>query len=730
MGIMKKNYLLSLTAALALVVAGCSDDLDNGKNTSGPDENGEKVYMTVNISTVSDGMSTKAHETPTNPNIDGSGNGAGAGAGWGEDGNGWLGELAGQNEAKVHDINVFLVGVSGDNVTLNTSNQLNLLNSKNAEEIKIDGYGYYALANAYDASEGGNEYHHGNGGVTMRVTMKKELSETPQNYQVFTIVNAGKQITVLTLKDLRESILDGAVILSNEDNVASADKFVMSTHKMISNNNNPSSVVELSSKNTEDNPASTSVYVERLAARVDLGYPENANLSTADLSASSAVKNTEGNFTLTGYAVVNQWNGSTFMFKQVSPTVSDYINNDVPTTYSDTDPKRYLGKEIWKKTTNTEATSSAGTYNYVLSYAFDDKTINNFNTFKAANSYTNNFNEDLNGVTDLVKPLEDLRVQYAENSTSRTYFPIAYVRENTMKRDNQKHGFSTGVIFRTKFEPKDEFKVTAYADGAINEEGLTKSGGEYVFLTAEHFSGNKVQRVVYKDLKSVAARAFNISSSDTHSLLKGFMEGWDKATSATLEDVKAAINGMSKGVATGKDDTDDGQNNVNNMVNNTLECQFYTYLYNAVKDMTEFTDDLKKNLTYAAFINSLKIENVDLNSIFGDGVNLHSLSSDQIAILSQYYGISLYKDGESYYKFWIRHDDNMRDQVMGVMEFCIVRNNVYQLFVKGVKDLGDPLPYTPGKDDPGTDDEDDTVAIDVTIYVKDWVKRTNKDIVI
>ena len=79
---------------------------------------------------------------------------------------------------------------------------------------------------------------------------------------------------------------------------------------------------------------------------------------------------------------------------------------------------------------------------------------------------------------------------------------------------------------------------------------------------------------------------------------------------------------------------------------------------------------------------------------------------------------------------WIRHNDNGNDGMMGVMEFCIVRNNVYQLYVTGVRGLGDPLPYTPGKDTPDKPDETDDVTIDVTIYVKDWVKRTNKDIII
>ena len=67
---------------------------------------------------------------------------------------------------------------------------------------------------------------------------------------------------------------------------------------------------------------------------------------------------------------------------------------------------------------------------------------------------------------------------------------------------------------------------------------------------------------------------------------------------------------------------------------------------------------------------------------------------------------------------------------MGVMEFCIVRNNVYQLDVTGVRDLGDPLPYTPGKDDPNNPDESGTVSILVNIYVKDWVKRSNSGIIL
>ncbi len=60
-----------------LLAAGCSDDLDNGKNNTGAEEDGEKVYMTVNVSTVSQGTLTKADPTPSNPN-----QGSRLGRGW------------------------------------------------------------------------------------------------------------------------------------------------------------------------------------------------------------------------------------------------------------------------------------------------------------------------------------------------------------------------------------------------------------------------------------------------------------------------------------------------------------------------------------------------------------------------------------------------------------------------------------------------------------------------
>lgn len=685
MRIMKKNYLLSAVAAFLLAALGCSDDLDNGKNPNGSDEDGNNTYMIVNISTVSDGMTTKA----TTPSGDTSGdvtNNTG-GAGWGENGNGFLGELSGKKEAYVHDVNIFLVEytpeASGDN------NLLALLNKADAASISIAGHGYKATT-PYDASTGGTEINHGNGEQKILVKMKKPLTAVEKQYQVFTIVNAGEMevSSINTLANLRDLVTNLAVC-SNHDNVASADNFIMSTHKMISNNNNPSSIVRLSTANTESNPAETSVYVERLAARIDLAY---ATTFTDDAIIGSSPVKGKGTFTLEGYTVVNQWNGGVNMFKQTSGTVSDYTVD-----LTDNTTKHYLYDETWK----IGGTAPAGTYDFVLSPGFWDKTIAKMNdaSMDWANKYTNIFREGLNANKAL--PNATSAVKYTENE--RTYYPLVYVKENTLNTSNQVHGYSTGLIFKTKFAPNSNFKLTEYEEGgSISADGTIADPDNFAFISATHATSVST-RLVYKDLRSVAARAFNIADgTDTEGLLEGFMEGWESAVTTVSPAMKAAIEGMS--------------------VENGLENAFKTYLKGEIAKETPVVT----NLTYAKFIEA--ITDTDTKAIFGKA--LTALSPDEIGILSDAYGIYVYKNGESYHKFWIRHEDNNNDNVMGAMEFCIVRNNVYQLYVSGVRDLGDPLPYTPGKDDPDTPDEDNSVSILVTVYVKDWVKRTNKDIVI
>lgn len=551
--------------------------MERSEGNSGGEGDGNHAYMNVRISTVADGPMTKAD--PSSPNGDGSG--------WGEDGNGWLGELPGKNEGMVYNVNIFLFETNAN--TLSKADHLDFLNGE--ENPTVAGYGYYDVktgdSSGLDASEGGSEPNHGSRNI--RITMNSDLDENPKNYQVFAIVNAGTDLKtkIKSLKELRDYVAEGNVIAKNGTDVANANEFLMSTHKMVSDATpaNFPSIVSLSSQNTAENPAKTAVYVERLAARIDLTYKTPVEGKVAlDFDNESSPVNKQGTFHLTGYTLINQWQGNTKMFKQVSPTVDSYEKDlEMNDQYKEGDPLQYLGDEIWQW---DPASKPNGSFNFVLSESFNEKTLADVANDKWEKLYRNYFNEGLNDVNKVTAiPLNNPPVSYEDPVNNKTYYPISYVRENTLNTSAQVHGYSTGVIFRTKFTPNEDFKMTEYVNGAIFDKAQLDDTENFVFLTAEHFNGKEAQKLVYKNIKTVAARAFNIpDGTDKTNLLKGIMEGWTDDVTSTLADVKTAIEGMS--------------------IKNKLEEKFKKYLEDQLSTATDLTPDLKNRLTYKGFVST------------------------------------------------------------------------------------------------------------------------------
>ena len=78
-----------------------------------------------------------------------------------------------------------------------------------------------------------------------------------------------------------------------------------------------------------------------------------------------------------------------------------------------------------------------------------------------------------------------------------------------------------------------------------------------------------------------------------------------------------------------------------------------------------------------------------------------------------------------YYKYWIRHLDNNKPTEMGVMEFAVVRNNLYRMLITSVSDLGDGDPRII----PDTPDEGETY-LKVVLNVKPWIVRDLTNIVL
>jgi hypothetical protein len=71
-----------------------------------------------------------------------------------------------------------------------------------------------------------------------------------------------------------------------------------------------------------------------------------------------------------------------------------------------------------------------------------------------------------------------------------------------------------------------------------------------------------------------------------------------------------------------------------------------------------------------------------------------------------------------YYIYWIRHLDNFMPTSMGVMEFAIVRNNLYRMLITKISGLGDGIPQV----DTDKPDEGETY-LKVVLNVKPWIVR-------
>lgn len=78
-----------------------------------------------------------------------------------------------------------------------------------------------------------------------------------------------------------------------------------------------------------------------------------------------------------------------------------------------------------------------------------------------------------------------------------------------------------------------------------------------------------------------------------------------------------------------------------------------------------------------------------------------------------------------YYTYWIRHLDNYKATQMGVMEFGIVRNNLYRMMITNVSGLG----FNEAPVDPDTPDEGETY-LKVVLNVKPWIVRDQTNIVL
>lgn len=77
-----------------------------------------------------------------------------------------------------------------------------------------------------------------------------------------------------------------------------------------------------------------------------------------------------------------------------------------------------------------------------------------------------------------------------------------------------------------------------------------------------------------------------------------------------------------------------------------------------------------------------------------DGPEINQDGKNTRALLYESSGgmLRTYYKGQCYYTWWLRHSNDNNDQTNGVMEYAVVRNNIYKVNVKSVYSIGGDIP--------------------------------------
>lgn len=225
---------------------------------------------------------------------------------------------------------------------------------------------------------------------------------------------------------------------------------------------------------------------------------------------------------------------------------------------------------------------------------------------------------------------------------------IGYTLENTTAAEEAGKRYSTGVVFKAKFHPQG---VANYQDGAT------------FFALGTHLFASMEDMMTYVYGADFSQFDDKINACDNWAAVKNF-------AASLLDNDPSGY----KAFLLGQDEAQD---------------------LAQVKESLKWSAYMLSNCGYSASLNETYKVELDQNGI----VTRNALQS---------YGVRTYEDATCYYTWWVRHSNDNDDTKKGIMEYAIVRNNIYKLTVNSV--------YSLGNDVPG---EDENIILDV--YVNDWL---------
>lgn len=261
-------------------------------------------------------------------------------------------------------------------------------------------------------------------------------------------------------------------------------------------------------------------------------------------------------------------------------------------------------------------------------------------------------------------------------------YTLGYTFENTFHKDEQINAYSTGIVLQTTFIPNI---IKTYNTSTRIIEDTPNSNAKTFFSTyGSSIFYSSLEAYSYNSLKS------NQPSNDFFSQVF--------TTANTWQDLQNYLDRMHDNDITG----------------------FRSYLINLLAGKT-MTANLSDNISWAEYM----LETFGYSNNLGT-ITINQNSKNTARLLSSR-GIRCYENGKAYYHYWIRHSNN-NDATGDIMEFGIVRNNIYKLKVQSFSGPGKPFPYDPATDNPENKNEESDVSLKISI--KPWKLIEHPEIIL
>ena len=487
---------------------------------------------------------------------------------------------------------------------------------------------------------------------TYHVIVATNLTENLSSGDVF-----WRNSQSLTLDDVRDHILKNVwkETPSADGKSTTYSYFVMTNEK--------DATVMLAAENTsENNPATTTVDVERVAARVDY-MAENEYTCTDPTYEGGTVK-------ILGATIVNDYTAGSFLLKRVAADVDGaslgYLGDETPT------PSGVATNYVLDPLTSQKTSANKENHKFIISQ--NNNTFQNSAALYASGTHSSAWSGNPNwweGKVTAGTPM---------TGEGGGWTRIGYTLENTTPSGTDFAGakeYNTGVVFKAQFTP---------ADGTVNSDYST-----YIYSAGQTFF--EYQGKLYSTMEDLAKLYFpNTDFSEFQTTLN--CNGW--------KDVESLVNGF-------PDDDPSGYKN---------------FLESKITEQAEWSDELKSSLSWTAYMRDVCGYTFDADNggvkldWTGGGTKPQGAKSTREILYAN--GVRTYENSKCYYTWWLLHSNDLTDDasadnnVEGVMEHAVVRNNIYKLSVESIYSLGDDVPGS--------------TSLRVRARVNDWVLLQNEEI--